>query len=807
MYHVIATGLTIIVLYLLSYFFYRSGIYSLQFHRKLWNSVLAIAFIISALSGIFLALQVTYKWDIPIIKAILKWHVEIGIGLSATGLFHFLWHSSYFIRIFRRQETEDQSPVFDIAGYSSDLPVMLFITGLISSSVQLLLLREIMNITGGYELIAGAFLFSWLTGSSAGAALAPRSSLSDIRKISLYFSVGPVVSLIMMLLFSRLFMKPGETPSFFGSVILTFLVLLPFCLVSGFTFIKLISASGAGKFHPGRSFSIETAGGILAGILVSILSTGLFNTYQTLFLLIILNLAYVIFIFYPPGKIYTLYLKITVLLISVIIILLPPDRRIRQILLRGVKVTETYDTQFGNITKGSYHEETSIYYDQRLLVYNNDASESEEDIHYALLQTRQTANVLLISGPVNSRMNEIKKYPVRNVVYVERDPALIKGQFESNQDLFHILRIENNDALSYIRETSEKFDAVIMLLPPPSTLSLNRYYTKEFFELVREKMTHDAVYSCSPGINTGYFNDESVKLYSSIFNSLKAVFRNVIPIAGNKLYFIASEKELTPSVCQLVKERGIRNVYVGPDYLSDDLLKLKSDEIMSLMNASIRQNKLTLPVASFYYQSFNLSKSLSEKVPIIIVLGALFALALKTLKSSNSIMFFGAFALSGFEILLLLILQLSLGNMYQLTGLIIAGLLAGLAIGAGSEFSILQKSSFTFRVFILVLFYIASAFLADRIISVKGHLPVIALLIFMGFIPAMITGSFFRNLTSLKSTDTELSGIYSADLAGSALGFIIFSGLTVPLFGIRISLLLLSVLVVAGFLWMMTGKK
>ena len=54
---------------------------------------------------------------------------------------------------------------------------------------------------------------------------------------------------------------------------------------------------------------------------------------------------------------------------------------------------------------------------------------------------------------------------------------------------------------------------------------------------------------CSPGPGNDYFNKESINLYSSIFNSLSAVFRNVIPIAGNKLYFIASDKELSVSFC------------------------------------------------------------------------------------------------------------------------------------------------------------------------------------------------------------------------------------------------------------------
>jgi len=92
MYHVISTGFTAILLYLISYFFYRIGYYSLQFHRKLWNLTLTVVFFITAIAGLFMALQINYKWNILFVKAILKWHVEFGIGMAFTGVIHFIWH-------------------------------------------------------------------------------------------------------------------------------------------------------------------------------------------------------------------------------------------------------------------------------------------------------------------------------------------------------------------------------------------------------------------------------------------------------------------------------------------------------------------------------------------------------------------------------------------------------------------------------------------------------------------------------------------------------------------------------------------
>jgi spermidine synthase len=807
MYHVIGTGLTTTILYLISYFFYRFKFYSLHLHRKIWNAILATAFIFTALAGIFLALQITYKWDIPVIKTILKWHVEMGIGLAFTGLFHFLWHSSYFLRIFKKQKSVDPESITDIHLTETNLKANLFIIGLISSSIQLLLLKEIMNITGGYELIAGAFLCSWLLGSAAGSGLAPHSPLSDIRKINLYFSIGPLISVILMLLLSRLFLKPGETPSFLAGILFTAMVLVPYCLISGFTFIKLISAGTAINIIPGKSFSAETAGGIAAGIGISILSSGFLNTYQSLLLIIMLGISYVILTFYLTNRTHKLVYKSAVVIVLALVIIESPDNFFRQLLLRGIKVSETIDTPYGNITMGEYHNENSLYYNQRLMIYNNDAVESEEDIHYAMLQVKNPDNVLLISGPVVSRLKEISKYNVRQVIYVERDPALTKLVKPAIQEFSGALRIENKDAFNFVRKTNEKFDAAIMLLPPPSSLSLNRYYTVEFFEAIKSKMNAGGVFSCSPGINPNYFNKESVNLYSSIFNSLKAVFKKVIPIIGNKLYFIASDKDLSTLICKLALDKNISNIYVSPDYLSDDLITARSEEVSSLIDRRIKSNRSTYPIACFYYQSFNLSKNLNEKIPAIAILVVLFAFSLRTIKKDNGIMYFSAFALSGYEIILLLMLQLTVGNMYQVTGLIIAGLMTGLAVGSGMNITVLKNRPVGLKVLPLIAFYVIMGITTGRIMTMDGPLIVVGLLILSGFIPSLITGSFFRELTSTGNSELNPSAVYSADLAGSAMGFIVFSGLAVPLLGITLSIFLLPLLIFIGFLTASISNK
>ena len=684
----------------------------------------------------------------------------------------------------------------------------LFIIGFVSTAIQLLLIREMMNISGGYELMTGTFLASWLISSAAGAIIAGRSSLNDIRRINLIFSVSPLVSIGLLLLLSRLFLNPGQTPSFLVSIIFTFLVLLPFCLLSGFSFVKLLTIARNEKgYFPGKSFSLETIGGIVSGLAISLLTAGILNTYQLLILIILLANTYVALTFFIKGEKAKLSARILILLLASAVIVFNPDTFFRQILLPGITITDSEETPYGNITKGEYKGEKSTYYNQRLLNYNNDVIEREENIHYAMLQSNNPEKVILISGSLRSHLPELLKYPVKKITYIERDPALTRTDDIKGISLPAGLLISNTDAFRYIKTHDECADVVILLVPPPSTLQLNRFYTTEFFSLIKKRLNPGGVFLCSPGPGDNYLNSESLDLYSSVFNSLSVVFKNVVPVSGNKLYFIASDKELSTSICEIVAEKKIDNSYVSSDFQADDLIAKKSEEVKALMDRSVRQNSTLFPVASFHFQLYNLSKNINEKSVALILLMVLFAMPVVAVKRRNMIMYFSASALAGFEIIVLLTLQMTIGNMYQLTGLIMAGLMAGLAVGAGLKSGILYSLSLRTESIILALFYIIMGLVYNYMPDFNSAVPTLLFLLVLTFLPALITGNIFRRLTS-KSEDLSGSpATYSADLMGSAFGFILITGFAVPVLGIQVSLFLLSLMIFTGILFGTVGRK
>ncbi len=100
-YALVPIGIAIILIYALTYLFYRAGIILKKTHRQIWNTGLLLTFFITAVLGLLLAVQVNFKLEIPWIKELLVWHVDFGIGMSIVAVFHFTWHWSYYRNLLR----------------------------------------------------------------------------------------------------------------------------------------------------------------------------------------------------------------------------------------------------------------------------------------------------------------------------------------------------------------------------------------------------------------------------------------------------------------------------------------------------------------------------------------------------------------------------------------------------------------------------------------------------------------------------------------------------------------------------------
>jgi hypothetical protein len=98
-YYFIPVMITLVVLYSLTWILSAKKILKTLTHRKIWNMVLLVSSIVSALLGIILILNIDFNTNITLPFDILFWHVEAGLALDAVAIFHIAWHWRYFFKI------------------------------------------------------------------------------------------------------------------------------------------------------------------------------------------------------------------------------------------------------------------------------------------------------------------------------------------------------------------------------------------------------------------------------------------------------------------------------------------------------------------------------------------------------------------------------------------------------------------------------------------------------------------------------------------------------------------------------------
>ena len=90
----IATGT--FILYMVSLLLVKAKCYKKTTHRKIWNYLLLITFVISALLGLLLAILINYQIPTDLYQNYLELHVDFGIAMSLVGLIHLIWHWNYY---------------------------------------------------------------------------------------------------------------------------------------------------------------------------------------------------------------------------------------------------------------------------------------------------------------------------------------------------------------------------------------------------------------------------------------------------------------------------------------------------------------------------------------------------------------------------------------------------------------------------------------------------------------------------------------------------------------------------------------
>jgi len=158
-------------------------------------------------------------------------------------------------------------------------------------------------------------------------------------------------------------------------------------------------------------------------------------------------------------------------------------------------------------------------------------------VHIPIMLTQVPEKVCILGGGDGLVVRELLKYPdIKKIYQVELDPKMIELStthpllLRMNEGSLNNPRVKIliRDAFEFMRNSTEKFDAIIIDFPKPNDYNLSILYSAEFYNTVRKRLTPDgfAVADLPDGewaSGLSYFED----YYSTIKST---GFRHVFPI-------------------------------------------------------------------------------------------------------------------------------------------------------------------------------------------------------------------------------------------------------------------------------------
>jgi predicted membrane-bound spermidine synthase len=820
-YHLIPIGILLILIYLGSFFSVRLLLLDPSRHRRFWNLILLLFFISSALLGLFLSIKVNYKLNIPSIDRIMQWHVDLGIGLAFVAVFHLTWHLGYYkkmlslARATKMERADNLRSYLDFTPRQTDL--LFALIGFFAMVTQMVLLREYLKTLHGNELVISLFLASWMVltaaGARAGTLYRARIGTSTLMGLILLLAALPVLVLLSLIGITRLILLPGFVPGILSSWVHMTLI-VPVTLLSGFLFSYLIRAIRHDRTGT-RFYMLDSMGSLTGGLLFGLGLVFFLNNIQVAALLFILTASILALFFHYPARILPrLSILFTGSLVLGVLLIPGTTPWLEGIRFRGERILDTRDTPYGNLTFSDRQGLITGYLDRNPVISSHETTVCEERVHYPSLQRPGPASFLLLGGGVTGVAEEILKYNPETFDYCEPNRwfySLEKTYLPSGSSPRYVKK----DARSWMSGTGRPdYDVVISAAGEPLTLGWNRFFTEEFFRLVKGCLTPGGIFSFHLPAAGSYINETGSNQLGIAYHTLIKVFPHVILVPGQSTYFVASDMPLSLDFPSLLIQSGIPTSYVHSDYIDASRLAFESDLLLErIPEEPVRINRDLWPVLFFSsLTAWDLKTGDNKLIYIALVSLFIFLLLLFTYSRPQAAMFVTGFSGAGMQLLFIMAMQSYYGFAYLATPLMFSLFMGGIVTGTLArrpEWRLPSISRSTMLMGIMALVGAAAVVLLNQEPLFARQWSGMLLFGTLNFLPGLVVGSVYRVLLTHheKERNQHAGVLFSADLAGAALGSLVPPLFLLPLIGVSNTIILLIAINVAVGLYVQTGLK
>ena len=731
-------------------------------------------------------------------------------------------------------------------------------TGFAATIAQIIILRELLVLFYGNELSAGWIFASWLIWSGLGSALSGKWAMRVPSHTTLLSSM--LVCLAALLPLSVLYIRAtrllwtlpaGELPTIGKMLLISVTATGLICPISGALFgICWAVYRRDGQQQPLRIYLGEALGSATGGLVFYFVFLHYGSVFSTIWItcgMILIISGWLLRPWRPRSKLrlrHLVWMAVSVWIVSGAVY----GSRLDHVSRRwqwGPNLTAVYDTAYQNIALLKKKGQVSVFTNGLWLFSEPDRLSAEHGVYLALLQHPNPQTVLLLGGGIAGLLEELYKHPgIRQVDYVEPDPdfiRLVKPHLSpaTNASLQQPrIRLFHQDPRIYMRRSHERYDVILMNMGDPITAQMNRFYTTEFFALVKQRLLAGGVFSFAVSGGESMLGPTQARFLGSLKKTLLQVFPHTLLYPGDHIRFFATDKSGrlladSSALANRIIERNLQLTYIREDILQDTLSPFRLDYLESIL-ASITGtavNRDFSPICYFHNLLMwatqwhallqKLLKGLADlKLQWLwtglAIAGAMIVAIFWTGHNKFKAAVAGSVFVSGaiemvLQVVFLLSFQIIEGFVYRQLALIIAFFMTGLAVGAGwmSRKALPPlKPDITRNLFIVIQALVCLLpiglwlFLPLMQSEIRNDWPPAAMgWLFSGlsFTTGILGGVHFAMAVRVMAAGGIVlekigGGFYALDLAGAALGVLLATLFIIPIYGIVNTLIFLSII-------------
>ncbi len=474
----------------------------------------------------------------------------------------------------------------------------------------------------------------------------------------------------------------------------------------------------------------------------------------------------------------------------------------------------------------------------------------------SLCQNPSAESVLVIGSGLGLCGQFIELPQISSVTWAHPDPeyawkldALIPAEMRISDRRFQRL---SGDIRRALAEATPRYDIAILNLPDATSSVLNRYYTLEFYEQIKRSLRRGGILAVRVSAGENIMGTELINLGASIMLTLQEAYSGLALAPGEEAWFIVSDSgslSSDPAVLRgrLASIEGDSTIFSPEALLSVYLPDKASAAIESYSHADLPKylliNRDSRPLTYLYSllltarQSgaplIHLGKLLVLGGPLVFLAPIMVLVLLRLLYvadtrsggsesgfDSSLLVFLAGFVAIASVIVLMYLYQTYFGSLYLHIGVVSSLFMVGLTASAAGSQSVISRidsqqsesplSSNLLALIVVIIHALviaAIAFVPARLWGqtgagapwMSGHLLFAVAFLVCG----LCSGCYFpiaaRRLGDCDLSTEQIGGkLETADHMGAAIGGVLTSLVLVPVLGTRMSLLILTGVIVAN---------